>query len=116
MLTLRLLAAATVVFAAGAHAQTAGAGHAAHQKAVASGASAASPMADGEVRKIDKAQGKITLKHGAIANLEMPPMTMVFKVADPKMLDRLKDGDKVRFSADRVNGNIIVTAIEAAVR
>ena len=103
MQTLRLLAAAAFVFAAtaNAHAQTTG---------------APAAMADGEVRKIDKAQGKLTLKHGPIANLEMPPMTMVFKVADPKLLASLKDGDKVRFSADRVNGAITVTAIEPAAR
>jgi uncharacterized cupredoxin-like copper-binding protein len=71
-------------------------------------------MADGEVRKIDKAQGKITLRHGPIANLDMPGMTMVFKVADPKMLDSLNEGDKVKFSADRVNGVITVTAIQPA--
>ena len=70
--------------------------------------------ADGEVRKIDKAQGKLTLKHGPIANLDMPGMTMIFKVADAKMLDDVKEGDKVRFSADRVNGALTVTAIEVA--
>ena len=70
------------------------------------------PTTDGEVRKIDKEQGKVTLKHGPIANLEMPGMTMVFKVSDPKMLDSVKEGDKVRFSAEKVNGAITVTAIE----
>ena len=70
------------------------------------------PMADGEVRKIDKAQAKITLRHGPIVNLDMPGMTMVFKVADPKMLDTLNEGDKVKFSADKVNGAITVTAIQ----
>jgi len=72
------------------------------------------PMAEGEVRKVDKEAGKVTLRHGPIANLEMPGMTMVFKVASPKMLEGLKDGDKVKFSADRVNGAITVTAIEPA--
>ena len=72
------------------------------------------PMADGEVRKVDKEAGKVTLRHGPIANLKMPGMTMVFKVASPKMLEGLKDGDKVRFTADRVNGAITVTAIEPA--
>ena len=66
------------------------------------------------MRKIDKAQGKLTLKHGPIQSLDMPPMTMVFKVADPKMLAGLKDGDKVRFTAERVGGVITVTAIEPA--
>lgn len=72
------------------------------------------PMADGEVRKVDKEAGKVTLRHGPIANLEMPGMTMVFKVANPKLLEGLKDGDKVKFAADRVDGAITITAIEPA--
>jgi len=80
--------------------------------AVTFGSRAQTPMSDGEVRKVDKEQGKLTLRHGPIQNLEMPGMTMVFKVADPKMLDQLKEGDKVRFSADRVGGAITVTNIE----
>ena len=95
-------------------AQTSAADHAAHHPAAASAAAAATPMADGEVRKIDKEQGKVTLRHGPIANLDMPGMTMVFKVADSKMLDRVKEGDKVKFAADKVDGAITVTAIEVA--
>ena len=71
-------------------------------------------MADGELRKVDKDAGKVTLKHGPLTNLDMPGMTMVFKATDPKMLDGLKEGDKVRFSADRINGAISVTRIEVA--
>jgi Cu/Ag efflux protein CusF len=77
-------------------------------------AAAAAPMSDGEVRKVDKDQGKLTLKHGPIANLDMPGMTMVFKVADRKLLDAVKVGDKVKFSAENLNGAMTVTAIEAA--
>ena len=66
----------------------------------------------GEVTKINEAQGKITLKHGAIKNLEMDAMTMVFAVADPAMLKSVKVGDKVTFEADRVNGRITVTKIQ----
>ena len=73
---------------------------------------AGKPMTDGEVRKIDKDQGKLTLRHGPIANLEMPAMSMVFKVADPKMLEGIQEGDKVRFVAERVGGAITVTAVE----
>jgi len=69
-------------------------------------------MADGEVRKVDKEQGKVTLRHGPIANLDMPAMTMVFKVADASMLDTVKEGDKVRFAADKVNGTITVTTLQ----
>jgi Cu/Ag efflux protein CusF len=71
-------------------------------------------MADGEVRRIDKEQGKVTLRHGPIASLDMPAMTMVFRVASPKMLDAIKEGDRVKFAADKVNGAITVTAIEVA--
>jgi len=71
-------------------------------------------MADGEVRKIDREAGKLTLRHGRIESLDMPGMTMVFRVADPKMLDGLKEGDKLRFTADRIQGAITVTGIERA--
>jgi len=67
---------------------------------------------DGQVTKIDKAQGKITLRHGPIKNLDMDSMTMVFRVQDPKMLDTVKVGDKVKFEADRVNGQITVTKMQ----
>lgn len=72
----------------------------------------AQPATDGEVRKVDKEQAKITLRHGRIENLDMPPMTMVFKVASPKLLDGLKAGDKVKFAADNVDGAMTVTAVE----
>jgi Cu/Ag efflux protein CusF len=70
--------------------------------------------ADGQVVKIDEAAGKLTLRHGPIKNLDMDSMTMVFRVADPDMLKRVKAGDKVRFQADRVNGLITITQIEKA--
>ncbi len=76
------------------------------------GLPADAPATEGEVRKVDVEAKKITLKHGPLANLDMPPMTMVFRVADAAMLDNLKPGDKVKFSADRVDGAITVTAIE----
>ena len=116
------LCATTVLVAGfGAHAQTppappsaqapqappaAATDHAAHHPA------AAAPQSDGEVRKVDKPQGKLTLRHGPLQNLDMPAMTMVFRAADPKLLEGLKDGDKVKFSADRVNGAFVVTAIQ----
>ena len=76
---------------------------------------AQAPMVNGQVTKIDEAAGKITLKHGPIKKLEMNEgMTMVFRVQDPAMLKQVKVGDKVRFDADRVNGQITVTKIEKA--
>jgi Cu/Ag efflux protein CusF len=73
----------------------------------------AAGMAEGEVRKVDKAAAKITLRHGEIRNLEMPPMTMVFQVRDKALLDKVKAGDKVRFSAEKVGGQYTLTQIEA---
>ena len=72
----------------------------------------AAPPTEAEVRKVDTAAGKITLKHGEIPNLEMPPMTMVFQVRDPALLAKVKAGDKVRFTADKVNGAYTVMSIE----
>jgi Cu(I)/Ag(I) efflux system periplasmic protein CusF len=66
----------------------------------------------GEVRKIDRDAQKITLRHGPIVNLEMPEMTMVFRAADPALLEGLKAGDKVRFRATRVDGQYVVTMLE----
>ncbi|MDP2333897.1 MAG: copper-binding protein [Reyranella sp.] len=73
---------------------------------------AAGDQVKGEVVKIDKTAGKVTLKHGPIKNLDMDSMTMVFRVKDPAMLDKVKAGDKVTFEADRVNGAITVTALD----
>ncbi|OWW21739.1 copper-binding protein [Noviherbaspirillum denitrificans] len=78
----------------------------------AANATAPAEMAAGEVKKIDKGAGKITLKHGRLYRLDMAPMTMVFRVADPKMLDQVQVGDKVRFDADKVKGALTVTKME----
>ncbi|WP_061540942.1 copper-binding protein [Collimonas fungivorans] len=74
----------------------------------------AAAMSSGEVRKIDKEAGKITIKHGPLANLGMPPMTMVFRVSDPALLDQVKPGDKIDFVAEKANGALVVTKIQAA--
>ncbi len=73
---------------------------------------ATSALADGEVRKVDKDAGKLKLRHGRIENLDMPAMTMVFRVSEPTLLDGLKEGDKVRFAAVRGGGAITITRIE----
>ena len=75
-------------------------------------AQAALPMTEAEVRKVDLDAKKITLKHGEIRNLGMPPMSMVFQVKDPSMLEKLKAGDKVQFTADNINGAFTVMTIE----
>ncbi|MES2105293.1 MAG: copper-binding protein [Pseudomonadota bacterium] len=86
-----------------------------HATPVAKGesmAAASTDMTDGEVKKIDKGANKITLKHGDIINLDMPGMTMIFKVKDPAVLDTLKAGDKVKFHAEKADGAITVTSIQ----
>lgn len=75
---------------------------------------AAAEMSEGEVRKIDAAGKKITLKHGPLKNLDMPAMTMSFEVSDPAMLSKLKAGDKVRFVAANPGGKLTVTEIQPA--
>ena len=67
----------------------------------------------GEVRKVDRDNQKITIKHGEIKSMDMPPMTMVFTVKDPALLEAAKPGDKVRFGVAREGGKFVVTAIEA---
>jgi Cu/Ag efflux protein CusF len=70
------------------------------------------PLVSGTVEKVDAAAGKITIEHGAIPNLNMDSMTMVFRAQDPAMLKGIKQRDKIRFTADRVNGQITVTKIQ----
>ena len=81
-------------------------------KPSASASAAAMPLVNGEVRKLDPATGLIVLRHGDIPNLAMPAMTMGFEVADKKMLDGLKVGDKVKFQAEAIKGKAIVTEIK----
>ena len=82
--------------------------------AVANAAFAGSHLTDAEVRKVDPEAKKVTLKHGEIKNLGMPPMTMVFAVKDPAMLDQVKAGDKIRFEAEKVEGKFTIVHIEPA--
>ena len=92
--------------AAGANSANSANGANGAQKAVAVG------MSEGEIKKIDKDAGKITIKHGPLVNLGMPGMTMVFRVKDVAMLGQIKAGDKVNFNAEKLNGALTVTAIE----
>ena len=75
---------------------------------------AASELAEGEVRKVDKDSKKLTIKHGPLKSLDMPSMTMVFAVSDESVLDKFQAGDKVRFDAGKMDGKIVVTRIEPA--
>jgi Cu(I)/Ag(I) efflux system periplasmic protein CusF len=69
---------------------------------------------DGEVRRIDKAANKVTVRHGPIDGLDMPPMTMVLNVRDPALLERLKVGEKIRFTISREDGALYLQSLEPA--
>ncbi|MBB5390988.1 MULTISPECIES: copper-binding protein [unclassified Herbaspirillum] len=70
----------------------------------------AAPQVQGEIRKVDAGAGKLTIRHAEIPNLEMPPMTMVFRAA-PELLAKAREGDKVNFTAQRVDGALTVTSL-----
>ncbi len=83
--------------------------------AVACGlAHAQAATAAGEVVKVDREGRRVTLKHSGVRNLDMPPMTMIFRVRDAQLLSDLAPGDRVRFVAERVDGQYIVTALTKA--
>ena len=104
-----LLAAAISIAASGAVL-------AAADPPVGSVASAAPTIANkltiGEVRKVDAEQVKVTIKHEAIANLDMPAMTMVFKASKPELLKSIKAGDKIEFRAENLAGGFVVTDLK----
>lgn len=78
------------------------------------GMTASADMAEGEIRKVSKDTGKVTIKHGPIKSMDMPPMTMVFTAKDPAMLDKVAVGDKVRFVVADEGGKMLVTDIQPA--
>lgn len=93
-------------------AQTSNDSHAGHHAGNTS-ADGTTELATGEVRRVSKDTNKITLRHGEIKSLDMPPMTMVFVVRDVSVLDTLKVGDKVRFAAEKApDGSYVVTRIQ----
>ena len=77
-------------------------------------APAAAPLTAGEVKKVDREAKKVTIKHGPIENLKMPPMTMVFRVKESAMLDGLEPGTQVRFRAEEADGGYLVTRLQKA--
>lgn len=87
---------------------------ASHQAHHPADGKAAAGYVRGEVRKVDKEAGKITLRHDAIPSLDMPAMSMVFRVKEPGMLDRVKAGDVVRFKAEKIQGAYTVVDMSKA--
>ena len=72
------------------------------------------PSASGEVTKVDKTAGRIEIRHGEIKNLDMPPMRMSFRVREPRLLEGLAVGDKVRFTAEKIDGQFTIVTISKA--
>jgi Cu(I)/Ag(I) efflux system protein CusF len=103
-----LCALALAAASPGVAAQAAG-GHAGHGAAPAA---ASAEWAEAEVRRIDAANGRVTLRHGPIRSLDMPPMTMVFQARDPAQLSGLKNGDRIRFQAVSEGGKYLLTQVE----
>lgn len=89
-------------------------GHDAHADHGAMTSSAEGGMVDGVVKKIDKAAGKVTVSHGPLTNLNMPAMTMVFRVKEAAWLDQIQLGAKIRFVADSINGALTILELEPA--
>lgn len=98
--------------AAGAPAAAAQHAHDHGAKPAAAKAPGKAAPAEGEVRKVDRAKGTVTLKHGPLEALGMGPMTMVFQAADAKLLANVKEGDRVRFTPEQKDGKFLVTALE----
>ena len=81
---------------------------------VAAHADAELVMAEGVVRKLDVDNRKITIKHGEIKNLDMPGMTMVFRLQEKINIDSLKSGDKVLFHVEKLDGSYTITELQLA--
>ena len=88
--------------------------HSSHHPAIAASPPPQAELSEGEITRWDPRTLRLTLKHGEIKNLEMPPMTMVFRVADASVVGDLKPGDKVRFRAEQISGAYHVQRIEKA--
>lgn len=81
--------------------------------AASSAAADSQELSEGEVTRWDARSQKVTLRHGELKNLAMPPMTMVFKLQEASLGSQIKVGEKVRFRAEQVNGAFVVTHLEA---
>jgi len=115
-LSAALLATAAACISLPAAAQAPAASAPAHGAHSTHAAGMMEGQGEGEVRKIDRAGKKLTLKHGEISGMDMPPMTMVFWVKEAAMLDRLQVGDRVRFKVQQSGATLLITELDAARR
>ena len=111
--TLKLFAALTIVLAAVGQAQMQTPMPGNHQPSATTAPVAGDvPLSEGQVLKVNKTSGEVTLKHGPLPSIAMGPMTMSFGVSDPKMLETARVGDTVRFAADIIKGKPTVVRME----
>ena len=109
----RILLAVSIFGAALAFQASAEDSHEHHATDAAKPAAAAdAAMTNGEVRKVDKAAGKVSIKHGFIRKFDMPPMTMAYHVKDKALLQQLKPGDKIKFDVERAGDDYTVVRLE----
>jgi Cu/Ag efflux protein CusF len=108
------LAACAGLALAAANASAQAHDHGQHDATPAAAQDVSTALSEGEIRKVDKDAGTLTIKHGPLNNLNMSGMTMVFKAQDTAMLDKAKAGDRIRFRAERVNDALTVTRLEPA--
>lgn len=109
-----IVSAGLALAAANASAQMEMRDHSEHTAMAAASQEDPNALSEGEIKKVDKDTGKLTIKHGPLINLGMPGMTMAFKVQAPAMLDQVKVGDQARFRVERVNGTFTITKLEAS--
>jgi Cu(I)/Ag(I) efflux system periplasmic protein CusF len=109
-----IVSAGLALAAANASAQMQMQDHSQHNATATASQDDSNALTDGEIKKVDKDTGKLTVQHGPLTNLNMPGMTMSFNVQDPAMLDQVKAGDKIRLRVERINGAFTVTKLETA--
>lgn len=86
--------------------------HSAHAMHSMSESAKTASLSEGTVKKLDKTKNRVSIAHGPIANLDMPPMTMTFVVVKPATLTKVKVGDKVRFQAEERKDDLSITHLE----
>ena len=84
--------------------------------AAASSLAQASDWVAAEVKKLDVKRERIVLKHGEIPHLDMPPMTMAFRPADPSWMQQVAEGDRLEVKLEKVNGAYTITELRRVTR
>lgn len=106
-----LIALASIGFSAHGSAQTVQDSHGGHGSAMQLVVAAETPPGEGVVKKIDKSAGRVILSHGPLPG-GMPAMTMAYRVKEAAWIDKMKEGQKIRFAAEQVDGAMTLVRFE----